>query len=204
MTSKLTTGAWGLAAFLSVGVAGYAYWSVSAGGPPAPEVRANLFAHPWLIAHMALAGTALLVGPLQLLPALRRRRTLHRWLGRTYVVGCLVGGVAGLLMAFGTTAGPVAAWGFGTLGVVWLITSVEGWRMARARRFDAHRAWMIRSFSLTFGAVMLRLYLPISQIMGIPFLEAYSAIAWLAWVPNLLLAEAYLRGWFTRRAPAVA
>ena len=120
------------------------------------------------------------------------------------MVGCLVGGVAGLLMAFGTTAGPVAAWGFGTLGVVWLITSVEGWRMARARRFDVHRAWMIRSFSLTFGAVMLRVYLPISQIAGIPFAEAYSAIAWLAWVPNLLLAEAYLRGWFTRRATVAA
>ena len=204
MNGRLSMGMWGLAAFLSVGVAGYAYWGVAAGGPPAPEVVANLFARPWLMVHMALAGTALLVGPLQLLPALRRRRALHRWLGRTYVVGCLAGGVAGLLMAFGTTAGPVAAWGFGSLGVVWLITSIEGWRMARARRFDAHRAWMIRSFSLTFGAVMLRVYLPLSQVMGIEFLAAYSAIAWLAWVPNLLVAEAYLRGGFTRRAPLAA
>jgi uncharacterized membrane protein len=204
MNSKLSMGMWGLAAFLSAGVAGYAYWAVSAGGPPAPEVVANLFARPWLMVHMALAGTALLVGPLQLLPALRRRRVLHRWLGRTYVVGCLAGGVAGLLMAFGTTAGPVAAWGFGSLGVAWLITSIEGWRMARARRFDAHRAWMIRSFSLTFGAVMLRVYLPLSQVMGIEFSTAYTVIAWLAWVPNFLLAEAYLRGWFTRRASVAA
>ena len=193
MNSKVSKGLWGLAAFLSVGVAGYAYWSVSAGGPPAPQVRANLFANPWLMAHMALAGTALLVGPLQLLPALRRRRAVHRWLGRIYLVGCLVGGIAGLTMAFGTTAGPVAAFGFGSLGVVWLTTNVQGWRMARARRFDAHRAWMIRSFALTFGAVMLRVYLPLSQVMGIPFEDAYAAIAWLAWVPNLMIAELYLR-----------
>lgn len=193
MTSKHSKGLWGLAAFLSVGVAGYAFWAVSAGGPPAPQVRANLFAHPWLILHMALGGTALLVGPLQMLPALRRRRVLHRWLGRIYVVGCLLGGIAGLTMAFGTTAGPVAAWGFGALAVAWLTTNVQGWRMARARRFDAHRAWMIRSFALTFGAVMLRVYLPLSQIAGIPFGDAYTAIAWLAWVPNLLVAEMYLR-----------
>ena len=193
MNSKVSKGLWGLAAFLSVGVAGYAYWSVSAGGPPAPQVRANLFANPWLMVHMALAGTALLVGPLQLLPALRRRRAVHRWLGRIYLVGCLVGGIAGLTMAFGTTAGPVAALGFGSLGVVWLTTNVQGWRMARARRFDAHRAWMIRSFALTFGAVMLRVYLPLSQVMGIPFEDAYAAIAWLAWVPNLMIAELYLR-----------
>ena len=193
MDSKLSKWTWGLAAFLSVGVAGYAFWAVSAGGPPAPQVRANLFANPWLILHMALAGTALAVGPLQMLPALRRRRVLHRWLGRIYVVGCLIGGVAGLTMAFGTTAGPVAAWGFGALAVVWLTTNVQGWRMARARRFDAHRAWMIRSFALTFGAVTLRLYLPLSQIAGISFADAYTAIAWLAWVPNLIVAEMYLR-----------
>lgn len=198
MSSKISKGLWGLAAFLSVGVAGYAYWSVSAGGPPAPQVRANLFANPWLIVHMALGGTALLVGPLQLLPALRRRRAVHRWLGRIYVVGCLLGGIAGLTMAFGTTAGPVAALGFGSLGVAWLATNVQGWRMARARRFDVHRAWMIRSFALTFGAVMLRVYLPLSQVMGIPFEDAYAAIAWLAWVPNLMAAELYVRREMTR------
>lgn len=48
---------------------------------------------------------------------------------------------------------------------------------------------MIRSFALTFGAVTLRIYIPASQIAGIPFALAYSAISWLAWVPNLLVAE---------------
>jgi hypothetical protein len=54
---------------------------------------------------------------------------------------------------------------------------------------------MIRSFALTFAAVTLRLYLPASQIAGMPFPAAYSAIAWLCWVPNLLVAE-----WFIRAA----
>ena len=42
-------------------------------GPRSPEILANLFARPWLAVHAAGAATALLVGPFQFLPALRRR-----------------------------------------------------------------------------------------------------------------------------------
>jgi hypothetical protein len=37
--------------------------------------------------------------------------------------------------------------------------------------------------------VTLRLYLPLSGAIGIPFDDAYPAIAWLCWVPNLVVAE---------------
>ena len=48
---------------------------------------------------------------------------------------------------------------------------------------------MIRSCSLTLAAVTLRIYLPLSQLAGIPFAEAYQAVAWACWVPNLVVAE---------------
>ena len=67
------------------------------------------------------------------------------------------------------------------------------WRRAMQRRFTEHRAWMIRSFALTLAAVTLRLYLPVASLMSIPFDDAYRAISFLAWVPNLLVAELYLR-----------
>ena len=192
--TKLSKGLWGLAVFLSVAVALVSYRYL---GPPnvtlSPEVLANLFAKPWLTVHVAGACTALLVVGFQFLPSLRRRRAVHRWLGRTYSTACIGGGASGLLLAVGTTAGPFAAVGFGLLAVIWLYTTVQGWRTARARRFDEHRAWMIRSFSLTFGAVTLRLYLGASQAADIPFQVAYPIIAWLAWVPNLAIAEVYLR-----------
>jgi Predicted membrane protein (DUF2306) len=44
-------------------------------------------------------------------------------------------------------------------------------------------------FSLTFTAVMLRLYIPASFIAGADFAIAYSVIAWLCWLPNFLVAE---------------
>jgi Predicted membrane protein (DUF2306) len=48
---------------------------------------------------------------------------------------------------------------------------------------------MIRSYSLTFAAVTLRIYLPVALASGVPFEIAYPAIAWLCWVPNLFVAE---------------
>jgi hypothetical protein len=42
---------------------------------------------------------------------------------------------------------------------------------------------------LTFAAVTLRLWLPILISSGVDYIEAYQAVAWLSWVPNLLVAE---------------
>ena len=200
MTNWISRGSWGLVAFLSVGVALFSYRYL---GPPnvtlSPEVLANLFARPFLMVHVAGAATALLIGGFQFLPAVRRRRTLHRWLGRIYATGCIAGGAAGLVLAPGTTAGPIAGAGFGLLAATWIYVTSQAWLTARAGRFDEHRRWMIRSFALTFAAVTLRLYLPFPPMMGFTFVEGYRAIAWLAWVPNLIAAELYLRRETARR-----
>ena len=65
---------------------------------------------------------------------------------------------------------------------------------------------MIRSWAMTFAAVTLRLYLPIPpMLLHMSFMDGYRAIAWLAWVPNLLVAELYLRGALrSRRVSAFA
>jgi len=53
---------------------------------------------------------------------------------------------------------------------------------------------MIRSWALTLSAVTLRLYLSAIPVLGLDFVDAYRAISFLCWVPNLLLAEAWLAG----------
>lgn len=205
MTRLLTRSLWILYALLSVAVALVSYRYLPRIGPLSPEILRNLFARPWLDIHVAGAATALLIGPTQFLPWIRRRRpALHRTLGRVYVIGCLVGGVGGLVMAFGTTAGPIAGVGFGSLAVIWIGTNLRGWRLAVARRLDAHRAWMLRSFALTFAAVTLRLYLGVLPMLGLSGLDAYRLTAFLCWVPNLILVEIYLRGGFGSRATSPA
>jgi uncharacterized membrane protein len=163
-------------------------------GPVPPLIFDNLFKQPWLVVHVAGAATALLISPLQLMPAVRRGRpALHRWLGRVYVVGCTVGGIAGLPLAFGSAAGPVATAGFGLLAIAWLVTTLKGWLAGVRQQTAEHRAWMIRSFSLTYAAVTLRLYLAILPALPLAFVSGYQAISFLCWVPNLIVAELFLR-----------
>lgn len=194
MPKILSRPAWIVMTLLSLVVALTAYRYPLNVGPLAPNVVANLFARPFLDLHVAGAATALLIAPFQVLPGLRARRPgLHRVMGRIYVAGCLAGGIGGLVLAFGSTAGPIATAGFGLLALAWLATTVQAWRMALARRVVEHRAWMIRSMALTLAAVTLRLYLPFAALGPIPFFDAYRAIAFLCWVPNLLLAEVWLK-----------
>lgn len=202
MTRALTRGLWTLYALLSVAVALFSYRYLPRVGPLSPAILANLLARPWLDVHVAGAATALLVGPVQFLPWIRRELpALHRTLGLIYVVACLTGGVGGLVLAFGSTAGPIATAGFASLAVCWITANVRGWRLAIARRLDAHRAWMLRSFALTFAAVTLRIYIVVLPMLGVAEIEAYRASAFLAWIPNLILVELYLR---TRRKRALA
>ena len=183
---------WLLVALLCLGVAGYAASRYLLHPPMTPkQALGNPLGVPWLFVHVAGAVTALLLGSFQFLPGLRRIGA-HRWVGRVYVLGCLVGGVAGLILAPGSFAGPIATAGFGSLAVIWIAVNLLGWRAALDRRFVAHRRWMIRSWALTLAAVTLRLYLPTVMILDLPFLPWYRAISFLCWVPNLVIAELYL------------
>ncbi|WP_244503488.1 DUF2306 domain-containing protein [Shimia haliotis] len=149
-------------------------------------------------AHVGLAPVALMLVPLQFWTRLRiDRPALHRWLGRVYAVAILLAGVGGMLMAIGTQAGPVASLGFGLLAVAWVgSTALAVWHI-RNKRVALHKAWMIRSAALTLAAVTLRLEMPILA-MTIGLETGYPLVAWLCWVPNLMIAE-----WMVRRRPVM-
>ena len=202
MTLAGRIGLWTMAV-LSVGTALVSYRYLFPGAPgAAATILANRFTHLGaLTVHAGFAATALLLGPFQFIGAIRRRwPRVHRWIGTTYVACCLTAGAAGLVLSFGSTAGPVATAGFGLLAVFWLVITANAWRLARNRDFVRHQRWMIRSFALTLAAVTLRIYLPISGLMHLDFMRAYVAISFLAWVPNLLIAET----WLALRAPSTS
>lgn len=148
-----------------------------------------------LYLHIGLAPVALALLPVQFSQRIRSTRpAVHRWCGRLYAMAILLSGVSGFLLALKTEAGPVAALGFAALAVFWLATTARAVQLAIQRRIASHREWMIRSAALTLAAVTLRLYLPLGQMM-VGFEQAYVAISWLCWAPNLLIAE-----WFLRRS----
>lgn len=147
------------------------------------------------VLHISASPVALALGLFQFLPRLRARHPrVHRWTGRTYALAVLTGGLAGLALAFGSPDRPVAAFGFGALAIVWLGVTAQAVRLAMAGRIAEHRRWMIRSYALTFAAVTLRAALPLFFVIGgMDYPETSNYVAWLCWVPNLLVAELYLR-----------
>ncbi len=191
---------------LSLGVAGYAlvvYGFFPLGALLHPEMRATYALYPAAIyAHIFGSAVALIIGPFQFWTRLRTERPqLHRWLGRCYLlIGVGIGGSAGLFMAFHAFGGLPARLGFGVLAVLWLYSGYRAYRAIRARDIAAHRRWMVRNFAMTFAAVMLQLYLPSAMVSGTAFELAYPVIAWMCWVPNLLVAEWLLKRTATARA----
>ncbi len=97
--------------------------------------------------------------------------------------------MAGLALAFDSHGGLVTHFGFGLLAVCWIYTTLQAYRFVRAGNIRQHQEWMVRSYALTLAAVTLRVYLGLFVVAGMEFDEAYRAIAWLCWVPNILIAE---------------
>lgn len=151
--------------------------------------------------HIAFAGVALLVGPLQFVSRWRRRfPRLHRVLGRVYLVGVGVGALTGLVVSTASSVAFLGFFGFGTLAVLWAWTGWKAYRAVRTGRVAEHQAWMIRCFALTYAAVTLRLWVGVLVAVQTPFAgpdadpgvlfeTAYAPVAFLCWLPNIVLAE---------------
>ena len=184
--------------FFALGVAGYAvfaYGFMPLGSLVHPDMKLNFLAHQaGIYTHVFAAVVALALGPFQFSGWIRRNHPrVHRWIGRTYLsVGVGLGGLFGLYMSTFAYGGLIAKLGFACLAVAWLFTGLRAFQTIRKGAVQEHRKWVIRNFSLTLAAVTLRLYLPASMVAEIPFEISYPVIAWLAWVPNLLVAEWYV------------
>lgn len=145
--------------------------------------------------HITFGGLALLSGCTQFLSSLRQKHmSLHRNLGKIYVASVMLSGVAGFGIAFAASAGVWAQMGFAALGFLWLYTTAKAFLAIKKRDIVEHQNWMTRSYALCFGAVTLRLWMPLFlAAFGMSFSIAYPIIAWLCWVPNLLVAELIIR-----------
>jgi uncharacterized membrane protein len=172
-----------------------------------PEQREAYLQHELALGVHVLSGiVALLIGPFQFVRRLRRRLVgVHRFMGATYVASATALGVTGLILAPTAYTGQVASAGFTVLGLAMLLTTWTALRMILAGRYGEHRRWMIRSFSLIMAGVMLRVWSGVYDglasvgIVDFSFETAYAGIAWLCWVPNLLIAI-----WITRHRTEVA
>jgi hypothetical protein len=147
-------------------------------------------------AHIVSSVFVLFLGIFQFLPGvLTRFPRWHRNAGKLYVVLVLcVSGPGGLILGFYATGGWPARISFILLSIVWMGCTGFAYRLIRLKRFVVHAEYMLRSYALTLSAITLRTYafiLP-SVILLRPRTE-YILIAWLSWIPNLVVAECIIR-----------
>ena len=145
--------------------------------------------------HITAAPIALILSLLNMHERKTKRHPKrHRWVGRSYAVAIFFAGTSGTVLAYHALGGPIAMYGFMLLSIWWLITTFIAVRYAMIKNFAAHRKWMIRSFALTLAAVTLRLYfIGFFTLANMNYIEASIWLAWICWVPNVIIAEWWIR-----------
>ncbi|MBZ9631903.1 DUF2306 domain-containing protein [Salegentibacter sp. LM13S] len=158
-------------------------------GTKSVELLSNNVWNIMFYAHIFLGGLALLIGWLQFSKKLRNKyMTLHRRIGETYIISVLISGICGLYIAFFSTGGATSVFGFGSLALIWLISTFLAYKSIRNGKIRLHENLMIYSYAACFAAVTLRIWLPLLTIVLNDFIFAYRIVAWLCWVPNLFVA----------------
>ncbi len=186
---------WGCMTLSAIVVALYALGLLAAPSIRPPFIQ-NLFTHfPGVTAiHFIGGAIAIVAGAFQFSTSLRRKHlSVHRLLGRFYVGAIILSGIAGFILAMNSVGGFYVQTGFGLMAIFWLVTTFMAYRLIRKGDVRAHEHWMIRSYAVTLAGVTLRLYLGISVVLGVKFFDAYPVLAWLCWVPNLFIAEWFIR-----------
>src|SRR5262249_30986799 len=111
----------------------------------------------------------------------------------------------------GTVGGRVMDIGFSLYGVLMVLAAGQTFRFARARQLEAHRAWALRLFALAIGSWLYRMdygfwFLLAKGAGHTPdFHGPFDAVMdFFFWVPNLLVAEVFIRAHRTTVPPALA
>lgn len=152
----------------------------------------------WNIAfyiHIILGGIALLTGWTQFSSKMREKNlALHRQMGKVYVISVMFSSLAGIYIGFFATGGIISATGFICLGIVWFYTTLKAYLDIRKKQVAEHQKMMTYSYAACFAAVTLRIWLPLlTMLFSGNFITAYLIVAWLCWVPNLIVANLITR-----------
>jgi len=139
--------------------------------------------------HITFGGISLLTGWSQFSKKIRAKNiSFHRSLGKIYIISVLMSGSAAVYLSFFAIGGIISSAGFFLLGSLWLFSTLKAYLEIREKRTKFHRRWMIISYALCFAAVTLRLWTPVLALLPIEFNTSFQIVAWLCWVPNLIVA----------------
>jgi len=143
--------------------------------------------------HVFSSPVVILSGLLQFSRKLQQSYPkIHKRIGWTYIVVVLcISGPSGLIMSFYANGGYPAQISFVLLTSIWMLSTYMAFYRIRRKELEKHVLWSFRSYALTLSAVTLRLYAYFFDVFNVnlPPLETYILLAYLSWIPNLLIVE---------------
>jgi hypothetical protein len=131
-----------------------------------------------------------------------KKPKVHRSFGMLYIlVVLIISSPTGFLMALHANGGLPAKTSFIILSLAWFSTTLFALIFAKRKKFGVHGEWVLRSYALALSAITLRSYALLFDLLhfNIRPQEVYITIAWLSWVPNLVITEIMIRKGFVKR-----
>ena len=143
----------------------------------------------FLYTHIVTVGIAIVIGWIQFSKRMQTTYVKwHRTLGKIYVVMTLLCAISGFYIGFFATGGWIPATGFIAMALIYFYTTLQGFLAIKNKQITAHQNYMTYSYAACLAAVTLRIYIPLSFVLEIDYILAYSIIAWVSWIPNLAIA----------------
>lgn len=126
---------------------------------------------------------------------LKNQINLHRVVGKIYVFNILIINFpVALIMAYYANGFIPTKIAFLILDTLWFWFTLKAFLEIKKGNTQKHKEYMIRSYALTFSAITLRtLKLVLSNVTDIEPMTLYMMNAWLAFIPNLIIAELIIR-----------
>jgi len=90
--------------------------------------------------HIILGGIALLIGWTQFSSKIRLPNlTLHKKIGKVYLIAVLLSSIAGIYIGFFATGGFIASLGFIFLGITWFLSTLKAYLYIRNKQIEQHQ-----------------------------------------------------------------
>jgi uncharacterized membrane protein len=148
----------------------------------------------WFVSHLVTAVIPLITGPFQFWTWFRKHYIRwHRLLGKAYIIGCLLGGLSAIYLSI-TQPYPGSIVPSLILALLWLFMTATAWITIKRKNVQAHRLFMIRSYTLTLAFVFLRILSDLVYKHNfLSFIKNEDArdatYEWMSWVVPVLAVE---------------
>ena len=124
---------------------------------------------------------------------LKKRKAIHVWSGKIYVVVVLVlGAPTGLYMSFFAKGSFWERILFAFMAIYWFYTTMKGLQAIKQKNVLSHKNWMMRSYSMAMTAVTFRIYHIAFYYFGLDHLNNYEISLWISVLGNMLVAEYFI------------